>query len=92
MTKEQSQKRNRLIALSFVSVLLMLVYGPLAQGFIAADRVLYDQLASHLRSTPLERAIIISVDPAKSEQAELVSTYGKIIAALQKEEIHEIEV
>ncbi len=90
MTKEQSQKRNRLIALSFVSVLLMLVYGPLAQWFIAADRVLYDQLASHLRSTPLERAIIISVDPAKSEQAELVSTYGKIIAALQKSDARRI--
>ena len=90
MTKEQSQKRNRLIALSFVSVLLMLVYGPLAQWFVAADRVLYDQLASHLRSTPLEQTIIISVDPAKADQDELVSTYGKIIAALKESNVRRI--
>ncbi len=90
MTKEQSQKRNRLIALSFASVLLMLVYGPLAQWFVAADRVLYDQLASHLRSTPLQQSMIISVDPAKSEQAELVATYGKIIAALKESNVKRI--
>ena len=47
---QQKQKRNRLIALSFVSVLLVLIYGPLAQWFVAADRVLYDRL--HRQSCP----------------------------------------
>ena len=61
------QKRNRIIALSFVSVLMLLMYGPLAQWFIAADRVLYDQLQEGdrpRRSTmPTSSVSIRSVHP-----------------------------
>ena len=84
MTKEQSQKRNRLIALTFASVLLLLVYGPLAQWFIGADRVFFDQLATHLRNAPLQRAVIVSVDPSKSDTDDLLATYGSIMATLKK--------
>ena len=71
-----------MIALSFVSVLMLLVYGPLAQWFVAADRVLYDQLASHLRHEPLDNAVIVSIDPSKLGDASLVDTYGDVISVL----------
>jgi hypothetical protein len=36
------------MALTFAYLLLLLGYGPLAQWFGAADRVLYDQLAGSM--------------------------------------------
>ena len=86
----QQQKRNRLLALSFVSVLLLLVYGPLAQWFIAADRVLYDQMATHLPNKPLNNALIISIDPAKTEPGQIAATYGRIIAVLKQSNVKRI--
>ena len=86
----QKQKRNRLIALSFASVLLLLVYGPLAQWFIAADRVLYDQLATHLPTVPLDHAVIVSVDPAKISADEISDTYGQIITVLGQSNVKRI--
>lgn len=82
MKSQQKQKRNRVIALSFVSVLLLLVYGPLAQWFIAADRVLYDQLASHLPNKPLDSAMIVSIDPSRTNATDVSATYGRIIEVL----------
>ena len=82
MKSQQKQKRNRAIALSFASVLLLLVYGPLAQWFIAADRVLYDQLASHLPSKPLDSAFIVSIDPSRTTATDISDTYGRIIEVL----------
>jgi len=79
---QQKQKRNRLIALSFVSVLLLLVYGPLAQWFVVADRVLYDQLASNLPHRPLDNAVIVSIDPTKYKAEDIVATYGAIMETL----------
>jgi serine/threonine-protein kinase len=79
---QQKQKRNRMIALSFVSVLLLLIYGPLAQWFVAADRVLYDQLASHLPNEPLDNAMIVSIDPSRSGEQDVNATYGRIVEAL----------
>ena len=90
MKPQQNQKRNRLIALSFVSVLLMLVYGPLAQWFVAADRVLYDQLASHLPNSPLDNAVIISIDPSKIDADAIVDTYGQIVATLSQAKVKRI--
>ena len=87
---EQKQKRNRLIVLSFVSVLLLLEYGPLAQWFVAADRVLYDQLATHLRTEPLDHAVIASVDPSKLSANEISDKYGQIIAVLSKSKVKRI--
>ena len=83
MKPHQKQKRNRLITLSFVSVLLLLIYGPLAQWFVAADRMLYDQLASSLPREAPDNAVIISVDPSKYKPEDIVATYGKVIEALR---------
>ncbi|MDH3371968.1 MAG: protein kinase [Gammaproteobacteria bacterium] len=90
MKPQQKQKRNRLIALSFVSVLLILVYGPLAQWFVAADRMLYDRLATHLPNKPLDNAVIVSIDPSRISQGSLVDTYGRVIAALNQARVKRI--
>ena len=90
MKPEQKQKRNRLIALSFVSVLLLLVYGPMAQWFVAADRALYDQLASHLPNKPLDNAVIISLDPSRKGNDEIIETYGQVIAVLGQSNVQRI--
>jgi tRNA A-37 threonylcarbamoyl transferase component Bud32/CHASE2 domain-containing sensor protein len=87
---ERKQKRNRLIALSFVSVLLLLVYGPLAQWFVAADRVLYDQLATYLPSVPLDHAVIVSVDTAEFDADEISDRYGQVIAVLVQSKVKRI--
>lgn len=79
----KKQKRNRLIALSFASVFLLLVYGPLAQWFVAADRLIYDNLASHLPRQPLSNALIVSIDPAKTDAESLIDIYGGVVGALQ---------
>ncbi|MDH3415129.1 MAG: hypothetical protein OEM64_02340, partial [Gammaproteobacteria bacterium] len=90
MKPAQKQKRNRLIALSFVSVLLLLVYGPLAQWFVAADRVLYDQLATYLPTKPLDHAVIVSVDPSKLSASAISDKYGQIIAVLGQSKVKRI--
>jgi hypothetical protein len=90
LNSQQKQKRNRLISLSFVSVLLLLVYGPLAQWFVAADRVIYDQLASHLPNKPLENAVIISIDPSDSDADEVSALYGRLIEVLNVAEVNRI--
>ena len=90
MTPEKKQKRNRLIALSFASVLLLLVYGPLAQWFVAADRLLFDNLASHLPNEPLGNAAIVSIDASRLDAEALVDTYGQVVNALQKGKVRRI--
>jgi tRNA A-37 threonylcarbamoyl transferase component Bud32/CHASE2 domain-containing sensor protein len=82
LNSQQKQKRNRLVTLTFASVLLLLIYGPLAQWFVAADRVLYDQLASHLPNKPLENAYIVSIEASKSDPQAVSATYGRIIEIL----------
>ncbi len=82
LKSQQKQKRNRLIALGFVSVLLLLVYGPLAPWFAATDRLLYDRLAAHLPSEPLENAFILSIDAARASHDEVIATYGRVIEKL----------
>lgn len=74
--------RNRLITLAFVSVLMLLVYGPLSQWFVAADRVLYDQLATHLPNKPLENAFIVSIEARKADADTVSATYGRVIEIL----------
>ena len=90
MKPQQKQKRNRLIALSFVSVLLLLVYGPLAQWFVAADRILFDRLAAQLPNEPLENAVIISIDPSMTDRDEMIGTYGRIVTALTEARVKRI--
>ncbi|MGI9247850.1 MAG: protein kinase domain-containing protein [Woeseiaceae bacterium] len=83
-------KRNRLIALSFVSVFLLLVYGPLAQWFVAADRLLYDQLAGGLPTRSLSDAYIVSIDPQKSTPADVLNQYGNVVQKLQAKKVDRI--
>lgn len=82
MEKSKNEHRDRLVTLSLVSVLLILLYGPAAEWFIAVDRVLYDQVAAHVRNKPLADALIISVNPAKKSGSEISDTYGQIIQQL----------
>ena len=83
MKTPDNQKRNRIIALSFVSVLLLLMYGPLAQWFVSADRVLYDQLAGGRPAKALSNAYIVSIDLPRASADEIVSEYGRVIEKLQ---------
>jgi len=84
------QKRNRLIALSFVSVLLLLVYGPMAQWFAAADRVLYDQLAGGMPNNAPENTYIASIDGKRASPAEVLEQYGQAIRVLQNSGVRRI--
>jgi len=90
LDKEKQQKRNRIIALSFVSVLLLVVYGPLAQWFVAADRVLYDQLAGGMPNQALDNAYIASIDSQRSTQEEILNSYGQVIQTLQNSGVRRI--
>ncbi|MEM7431340.1 MAG: protein kinase [Pseudomonadota bacterium] len=82
--------RNRLIALTFVSILMLLVYGPMAQWFVGADRFLYDQLAARMPSEPLNNALIVSIDPNQEGGPSVLSRYGDVIEALQKQGVRRI--
>ena len=90
MDKEKQQKRNRLIALSFVSVLLLVVYGPLAQWFVAADRVLYDQLAGGMPNKALENTYIASIDTNRSSREDVLQVYGQVLQILQNSGVRRI--
>jgi len=80
--KSKKEHRDRLVTLSLVSVLLILLYGPAADWFVAVDRILYDQVAAHVRNEPLADALIISMNPAKRSGSEVSDTYGQIIQRL----------
>ncbi len=83
-------KRNRLIALSFVSVLMLLVYGPLAQWFVAADRLLYDQLAGSLPGYSLDDTYIVSINPQRATPDAIIKQYGQIIRKLKAAKVGRI--
>lgn len=82
MQTGKNQQRNRLIALIFASVLLLLIYGPLAPWFVAADRFLFDTFASGLRNEPLRDSMIISIDPSRLSNDELLDEYGQVLNIL----------
>ncbi len=90
LDKAKQQKRNRLIALSFVSVLLLVVYGPLAQWFVAADRVLYDQLAGGMPNKALDNTYIASIDTKRASREDVLRTYGQVIEVLQNSGVRRI--
>ena len=83
MIQSNNRKRNRLIVLAFVSVLLLMMYGPLAQWFVAADRTLYDQLAGGRPARALDNAYIVSINPQKKSADAILREYGQIVEALQ---------
>ena len=90
MDKEKQQKRNRLIALLFVSVLLLVVYGPLAQWFVAADRVVYDQFAGGMPNKALENTYIASIDTKRSSREDVLQVYGQVVQILQNSGVRRI--
>jgi len=90
LSEQRKEHRDRLVILSFVSVLLVLIYGPLAPWFIAADRFLYDTFASNVRSPVLEDAIIVSIDPARKSADEVSGEYGRLIETLKKQGVARI--
>jgi serine/threonine-protein kinase len=71
---------DRLVALAFVSVLLVLVYGLAAPWFVAADRLLYDQLAARIDNDALEDGVIVSIHPDRVSPAEVDDLYGQLLA------------
>ena len=80
MEKAHTEHRDRLVALGVVSVLLMLVYGPAAQLFVAADRFLYDQLSAHLPASGLSDGVVVSIDDSGGDAARIADDYGRLLA------------
>jgi len=83
LSKERKKHRDRLVVLSFVSVLLLLVYGPGAPWFLGADRVLFDLFASHVKNAGVENGLIVSVNPSRKSQEEVSAEYGRVLQVLQ---------
>ena len=90
LTPDKRQKLNRLIALIFASVLLVLVYGPMARWFVAADHILYDNLAAHVPAEPLDNALIISIDPSNLSDEQLLGTYSQVVSVLTENDAHRL--
>ncbi|MDZ7643891.1 MAG: protein kinase [Woeseiaceae bacterium] len=83
MDKQNNEHRDRLIALGFVSLLLIVVYGPAAGWFVAADRFVYDQIAGRVAPPALADGVIISIDPANRSAASISNDYGRVLTALR---------
>lgn len=90
LDKVKQQKRNRLIALCFASVLLLLVYGPLAQWFAVSDRLLFDLFAARLPNSALDNAVIVSIDPSKTGSESEHDLYGEVIGKLKAADVRRI--
>jgi serine/threonine-protein kinase len=90
LDKERKERRDRLVALSFVSVLLLVIYGPAAPWFVAADRFLYDQMAGHVSNAPLENSLIISITDGKLPRDAVLDQYGKIIQTFKYQDVKRI--
>lgn len=78
MDKQRKEHRDRLITLAFVSILLVLIYGPAAPWFVAADRFVYDQVASRLKNGTLTDGLIVSIDPAAKSPEVLLNEFGQL--------------
>lgn len=90
LDKQRKEHRDRLVALSFVSVLLLLIYGPAASWFIAADRLLYDHLASLVPNRPLANATIVTIDPVDRLDADILREYGQVLRVLNEQGVDRI--
>ncbi len=85
MDKQRKEHRDRLVALAFVSVLLVLFYGPGARWFVAADRFVYDQFAARIGNPPLADGLIVSIDAERKNPAELVGDYERLIRIFKEQ-------
>ncbi|RLA24292.1 MAG: hypothetical protein DRQ63_11010, partial [Gammaproteobacteria bacterium] len=90
MNKQQKIQRDRLVVLSFVSVLLVLVFGPGAPWFVAADNFLYDQVATRVKNEPLNNSVIVSINPSDKSDAEINGQFGQLLNALKAHEVERI--
>lgn len=90
MDNKRKQQRDRLVVLSFISVLLVLVYGPASQLFLGADRFLFDRFATFLSNQPARDAVIISINPAKKSGDEVLAEYGRVLAVLNSQPVSRI--
>ncbi|MFQ5547245.1 MAG: protein kinase [Woeseia sp.] len=90
MDEQKKEYRDRLVALTFVSVLLVLVYGPAAPWFVAADRFLYDRMAGHVRNEPLDNGLIVSINAGKMAPDAIVDQYGRLIQAFKNQDVKRI--
>jgi serine/threonine-protein kinase len=90
LNKQQKTHRDRLVVLSFVSVLLVLVFGPGAPWFIAADNFLYDQIATRVKNEPLNNSVIVSINPSDKSDAEISGQFGQLLNALKAHEVERI--
>lgn len=92
MDNKRKERRDRLVTLSFVGILLLLVYGPGARWFVAADRVLYDQVATRIQNAPLENGVIVSIHPDKVPPEEMTALYGAVIQQLKSYDVERIVI
>ena len=69
---------------------MLLMFGPLAQWFVTADRVLFDVLAAGRPSQGLNNAYIVSIDPQRKSQEQVLAEYGKVLEKLQAGNIDRI--
>jgi serine/threonine-protein kinase len=86
----RKQTRNRLVALAFASVLLLVIYGPLAPLFAGIDRFIYDLFAARMPGNALEGAVIISIDPQRARNDGELELYGEVIGKLRAAEVRRI--
>jgi serine/threonine-protein kinase len=87
LSDQRKEHRDRLVVLSFVSVLLVLIYGPLAPWFIAADRFLFDLFAANVRAQSADNALIVSIDPARKSRDEILAEYGRLLENFQNHKV-----
>lgn len=83
MEKQQKERRDRLVTLAFVSVLLVLMYGPAASLFVVADRFVYDTLAARVSNPPLADGLIVSIKPERKSPQQLGEEYGRLLRVLR---------
>ena len=81
----KKERRDRLVTLTFVSILLLAVYGPGAPWFEAADRMLYDMVAGRASNSPLDDGVIVSIDPASTAADGLIAEFGRIVRIAQEQ-------
>ena len=90
MSENRKEHRDRIVVLSFVSVLLVLIYGPLAPWFVAADRFLFDRFAGSVTNDALANGLIVSIDPARKPDDAIVEEYGQVLLALRDRNVERI--
>ena len=64
---------------------MLLVYGPAAQWFVAADRFLYDWFAGQIKNQPLADGVIVSIDPERKDDAAVGSEYGRLLRIVKEQ-------